>query len=221
MLPAAATAAKVTGVPARSSSRSAWMALAGVSSCRRAAAMVSGVWVSGRIGGCFVLFAVGFEGGDDLFEVGGDVLVHLGEAGLPVCFGSGDELHGGMVLGAVPGQELGGCEEHRACETRVGVRAGSPDREPAVAVWEGLGCPAEPLLGPGGIGEWPARVEGDGFAAGVDLVRPFPVLAHRAVVQPGVMRGHGRGVMIEDLADDFLRHVPVETGREQCSNPAE
>jgi hypothetical protein len=29
-------------------------------------------------------------------------------------------------------------------------------------------------------------------------------------VQPGVMRGRGRRVMIEDLTDDFLRHVPVE-----------
>lgn len=35
------------------------------------------------------------------------------------------------------------------------------------------------------------------------------------------MRGHGRGVVIEDLADDFLRHVPVETGRERITSHAE
>src|SRR6266571_2367228 len=46
----AATAAKVTGAPVRSSSRSAWTARARVSSCRCLAAATMGAALSGRIG---------------------------------------------------------------------------------------------------------------------------------------------------------------------------
>src|ERR1019366_8281166 len=75
------------GVPARSSSRRAWMAFARVSSCRRAAASESG---SGRTGGCLLpLAAVGFEGGDDLVQVVGDLPVHLGDAGMGVGWPAG------------------------------------------------------------------------------------------------------------------------------------
>src|SRR5271156_2262734 len=114
---AAATEANVTGAPARSSSRSAWIALARVSSCRRAAATASGGAGAGRIGGC--LLAVGFESGGDLAHVLGDLLVHLGDAGVPGGFGSGDELQRRPVLGAVLRQELGGSEEHRAGQARI------------------------------------------------------------------------------------------------------
>ena len=85
------------------------MALARVSSCRRAAAAVSGA-VPGQdasaAASCSVL-AAGFERGDDLAEVGGDLLVHLGDAGVAGGLGGGDELQGGLLLGVVLGQELG------------------------------------------------------------------------------------------------------------------
>src|SRR6516162_9225558 len=87
MRAAAATAANVTGAPARSSSRSAWIALARVSSCRRAAATASGVAGSGRIGGCLLLLAACFECGDDLVQVRGDLLVHLGDSGVVTNIG--------------------------------------------------------------------------------------------------------------------------------------
>src|SRR6516165_6098624 len=111
-MPAAvATAAKVMGVPARSSSRSVWMALARVSSCRRAAAMASGVRLSACTGGCLLPAALAvivcFEGFDDLVQVGCDLLVHLGHAGVSGGFGGGDELDGGLALGVVVREELG------------------------------------------------------------------------------------------------------------------
>ena len=117
-MPAAATAAaKVTGVPARSSSRSAWTAFARVISCRRAAAAASGTGLSGRIGFGLLPAAaaviVWFEGGDDLVQVRGDLLVHLGDASVAGGFGGGNELQGGLALGV------------RWCAGWAG-RAGSP-----------------------------------------------------------------------------------------------
>src|SRR5580692_11794070 len=94
-MPAApATEAKVTGDPARSSSRSAWTALARVSWCRRAAAAASGAGGSGCIGCGFSFLCVtaGFQSGDDLAEVPGDLLVHLGGAGVPGGLSGGDDL---------------------------------------------------------------------------------------------------------------------------------
>ncbi len=58
-------------------------------------------------------FIAALERGDDLLQVGGDLLVHLGQAGVPGGFGCGDELQRGLVLGAGEGQELGGGDEHR------------------------------------------------------------------------------------------------------------
>src|SRR5450755_3310935 len=79
---ACARAVKVTGVPARSSSRIAWMALARVSSCRRLAAMMIGAgsagW-SGRMGAGLLGVGAGLECGDDALQVAGDLLVHLGQ----------------------------------------------------------------------------------------------------------------------------------------------
>src|SRR5271157_1436026 len=106
-MPAApATEAKVTGEPTRSSSRSAWMALARVSWWRRAAAAASGAGASGGIGRCLVAVRVVFEHGDDLVQVGGDLLVHLGDAGVPGGFGGGDERERGLPLGVVLGEEF-------------------------------------------------------------------------------------------------------------------
>ena len=47
-------------------------------------------------------------------------------------------------------------------------------------------------------------------AGDVDLAGGFPVPADGGVVQPGVVRGHLRGVVIEDAAHHFLRDVAVD-----------
>src|SRR5271156_4586288 len=140
---AAAMETNVTGAPARSSSRSAWIALARVSSCRRAAATASGVAGSGCTGGCLLFIAAGFERGDDLVQVRGDLLVHLGDAGVPGGFGGGDELQGCLFLGMVLGEELGRGDEHRAGQAGVGVRAGFRQWQLAVPVRERLGGPRQ------------------------------------------------------------------------------
>src|ERR1022692_499378 len=175
---AAARAANVTGAPARSSSRSAWIALARVSSCRRAAAVASGAVLlcTGGFLRVFFVFAAGFEGGDDLFEVDCYLLVHLGDAGVPGGFGGGDELQGGLPLGVVVREELGGGDEHRAGQAGVGVRAGLDQRELAVAVRERLGGAGQVLFCPGGVAERPVGADLDGLAGGVDLAGFLPVL---------------------------------------------
>src|SRR6516225_463041 len=101
-----ATAAKVTAVPARSSSRIAWIALARVSSCRRLAAAARGAAASGHIGGTVLRVLVGLEGGDDPLEAAGDLLVHLRHPRLPAGLGRGDDLQGLLMLAAVSGEEL-------------------------------------------------------------------------------------------------------------------
>ena len=88
------------------------MALALVSSCRREAASESG---SGRICGFFLpVLAAVFESGDDLVQVAGDLPVHLGDAGLAVRFGRGDDLQGLLPLGVMLREELRRGHEHRA-----------------------------------------------------------------------------------------------------------
>ncbi|MGH3423064.1 MAG: hypothetical protein ACRDOD_26100 [Streptosporangiaceae bacterium] len=67
--------------------------------------------ICGHLGGSFFLV---FQGGDDLFEVGGDLLVHLRHPRLAAGFCDGDDLERGGVLGPVLGQELGGGDEERA-----------------------------------------------------------------------------------------------------------
>ena len=47
-------------------------------------------------------------------------------------------------------------------------------------------------------------------AGDVDLAGGFPVPADGGVVQPGVVRGHLRGVVVEDAPHDLLRDVPVD-----------
>jgi len=136
------------------------MAFARVSSCRRAAASESG---SGRTGGCSLV--IGFlvpEGGDDLVQVAGDLPVHLGDADVACGFGGGDDLQGGLPLGMVLREELGGRREHRASQTRVRMRAGLDSRELAVAVWERLRRAGQLLAGPGGVAERAAGVNRTG-----------------------------------------------------------
>jgi hypothetical protein len=60
-------------------------------------------------------------------------------------------------------------------------------RKPAVAVGQGLGGSGDPLLGPGGLGEGPVRVERDGIALDVDLAGLLPVSSDRGVGQPLLM----------------------------------
>lgn len=118
---ARATPSNVIGVPLAASSRSARMALDRVSSWRcRAAAMMAAL-LSGR-SRCVLIAGLAPERCDDLFEVPGDLPVHLGQPVLAAGFGGGDDLQDLVVMLAVPGQEFGGCDEDRAGQARVGVR---------------------------------------------------------------------------------------------------
>src|ERR1017187_10929457 len=97
------------------------MALDRVSSCRRAAASES---VSGRIGGRLLLAVavVCLKGCDDLVEIADDRPVHLGDAVVAVRFGGGDDLQGGLPLGMMLREELGGSHEQigrASCRERV------------------------------------------------------------------------------------------------------
>jgi hypothetical protein len=94
------------------------------------------------------------------------------------------------MLAAVLGEEVGGGDEQRAGQAGVGVLAPPDQGQPAVAVGEGLHCPAEPLLGSGGLGERPVWIQHDGAAVDVDLAGPFPVPPDGRVGQPRIMRGH-------------------------------
>jgi hypothetical protein len=90
------------------------MVLARVSACRLCAAVMIAAVLLARI--YDLLVVVVLESGDDLFEVVGDLAVHLGHAGLAAGFGFGDDLQGLLAVLPVLGQELGGGEEHRACQ---------------------------------------------------------------------------------------------------------
>jgi len=90
------------------------------------------------------------------------------------------------------------------------VWAGLLDRQPAEPVGQCLGRPAETLLGPGSLGEWPGGVDHDCLTGDVDLAGCFPVPPDGGVVQPGVVRGHLRRVMIEDAPHHLLGDVPVD-----------
>src|SRR5271163_4116854 len=92
------------------------------------------------------------EASDDAVEVEQNLTVHFGESLLTASLGGGDQLQRLLALFVVLRQELPGGEEHRA-QTRVGVRAALLHRQAAVAVGQGLGGAAEPLLGPGCLGE--------------------------------------------------------------------
>ena len=81
---------------------------------------------------------LGLEGGDDVIQVAGDLPVHLGDAGMPVRLGRGDDLQGGLPLGVMLREELRGSHEHRAGQTRVRMRAGFDQGQLAVAVRERL-----------------------------------------------------------------------------------
>ena len=111
----------------------------------------------------------GFEGVDDGVEVAEHGAVDLDQALVAASLGSGDQFEGLLPLRVMLGQELAGREEHRAGQTGVGVRAGSLQRQPAVAVGQGLGGAGQTLFGPGSVGKRPVRLIGDCAAGDVNL----------------------------------------------------
>ena len=110
----------------------------------------------------------------------------------PFAFGGGDDLQGGLPLGMMLREELRGSHEHRACQTRVRMRAGFDQGQLAVAVRERLGGPGQLLFRPCGVAERPVGADLDGLALGVDLAGLLPVLADGLIGQPRIMRGHER-----------------------------
>src|SRR5271154_1367327 len=98
------------------------------------------------------------EASDDAVEVEQNLTVHFGESLLTASLGGGDQLQRLLALFVVLRQELPGGEEHRAGQTRVGGGAALLPRQAEVAVGQGLGGGAEPLLGPGCLGERTRRV---------------------------------------------------------------
>ena len=95
-------------------------------------------------------------------------------------------------------------------EAGVRVRASLHRRQPAVAVGQRLGSPADPLAGPGRLGQRPVRVQGDGLALDVDLAGRFPVTADGGIRQPGIPGRHHVRVVVQDPPDDLLGDVPVD-----------
>src|SRR6266702_7411242 len=82
--------------------------------------------------------------------------------------------------------------------------------------WPGTG---QPVLGPGRVTEWPVWPDPDGLAFGVDLAGLFPVLADGLVRQPGVVGGHGRRVVVEELLDHVLGDIAVDKPGSQAVAP--
>jgi len=90
------------------------------------------------------------------------------------------------------------------------VRAGLLHREPAEAVGQRLGCAADPLLGPRGLGQRTGGVQRHHLAVDVDLACPLPVPADRGVAEAGVAGCHHVRVVVQDPPDDLLGDVPVD-----------
>src|SRR6476659_890233 len=86
-----------------------------------------------------------FEGSDDGVEVAEHGAVHLDQALVAASLGSGDQFEGLLPLRVMLGQELAGRDEDRAGQTGVGVWATLLQRQPAVAVGQGLGGAGQTL----------------------------------------------------------------------------
>ena len=164
---------------------------------------------------------VGFEGVDDGEQVGFDGAVHLGQAGVSVGFGAGDQCASVLELAAVLRQELGGRNEQWACQTRVGVRARFLQRQTAIAVGQRHCRAGKVLLHPLTISERSVDRGVDGLTADIDLLGAFPLLSDGGVGQPGIHRGHGVAGVVEQPSDHFLRHVMVETESPPCADNRE
>jgi hypothetical protein len=74
------------------------------------------------------------EATDDAVEVEQNLTVHFGESLLTASLGGGDQLERLLALLVVLWQEVPSGEEHRASQTRIGVRAALLHRQIAVAV---------------------------------------------------------------------------------------
>jgi hypothetical protein len=85
---------------------------------------------------------VGFQRGDDAVEVPKDLLVHLGQADLPVGGGRGEQLSGLLAVLAVLIEELRGGDEHRAGQPGIGVRGRSAGPAGRSSRWAVPGWPA-------------------------------------------------------------------------------
>lgn len=185
-----ATASKVTGSPAASGERSAWMALERVYSLRRGRPR--------RCAGCCRLASAVVSGSSGSASSGVMICSRLPRTcwfisttrAWPRASAAETICSNCWRCSRCCGRNSGVGDEYRAGQEGVGVRTGLPHRQAALAIGQGLGRAAEPLLGPGGLGRRPGRVEGDALALDVDLAGPFPVRADRGVVQPGVVRGH-------------------------------
>ena len=136
---------------------------------------------------------------------------------MAVRLGNGNDLQGLLALGMMLREELGGCEEHRAGQARVGMQASLHGWELAVPIRERVGDPRQLLFRPGGFGKRACGADLDGLAFRVDLAGGFPVPADGGVAQPGLMSCHFTGLVIEDLLDDVLADVPVHEGRSPAS----
>ena len=68
-----------------------------------------------------------------------EITALLHDPGMAARLGCGDDLQGGLPLGMMLREELGGSHEHRACQARIRMRAALDCRQLAVAVRERLG----------------------------------------------------------------------------------
>jgi hypothetical protein len=102
----------------------------------------------------------GLKLGDHAVEVGGDLLVNLGDTDVAVVPGGRDQGEGALALLAQFGKELGASDEDRAGQAGVGVRALPLDWEP----WEKRQYRA--------LREWPPAA---GLPAFTLITTPTPV----------------------------------------------
>ena len=120
-----------------------------------------------------------------------------------------DEGAGLVELAMVLGQELGGGDEHRAGQARVGVFAALLQRQGAVSVGQRHFRPGQVVLHPDRVGER-SGVGGELFAGDVDLACALPLFSDRLVRQSRIVRGHLVRGVVEQSTHRFLRHLVVD-----------
>src|SRR6185437_9620395 len=128
-----------------------------VAAARRRAAAMTWRELSARIGGAFLLVLLDLA--DHAVQVVQDLLVHLDYAVMPLVLRHVDESERSAALLAQFGQELRPCQENRARQAGIGVRATLLHGQSAVAVGQSLGGDAVAGLGPLGLGQRSVRVD--------------------------------------------------------------